>query len=320
MGRWGQGDNEARVVVATHPANAQKSRVGLTRAGLVYELFFTDLPQSAFTAADVVALSLHRGAFEPALADEDQEQDPDRWCSHSSGGQQAWQILSQWVWNLRLELGHQLEPAPMRTTEFAPVMAEASEREASTSGYASPESSLPWKAGRFSGRDCVPQADGTRRCSAGKSRHPTEQRREADGTLRVLFAAKIRDGRGCQLREQCQWHGTTTKKPRRVSLLLHPLGIGEAPVLWKDWSRRPCRRAAMQLCRSQRVEVQVEQASQADPAASLSTLSRAPRAHYRLSWEERLARNARPPGASRVRIKLFGMPEVFAASLGLATA
>jgi hypothetical protein len=38
---------------------------------VVYELFFTQLPQGAFTACDVVALSLHRGAFEPTLADED---------------------------------------------------------------------------------------------------------------------------------------------------------------------------------------------------------------------------------------------------------
>jgi hypothetical protein len=208
-----------RVVVATHPASEKKSRIGLTRSGLVYELFFTNLPQGAFTAADIVAFYLHRGAFEPALADEDQEQDPDRWCSHSPYGQEAWQIISQWVWNLRLELGHQLEPAPMRTTEFAPGIAEASECPAGTFGYASPEGGLPWKAGRFSGRDFAPQADGTLRCPAGKSLHPTEQRREADGTLRVLFAAKIRDCRGCQLREQCQWHGTTTKKPRRVSLL-----------------------------------------------------------------------------------------------------
>jgi hypothetical protein len=307
-----------RVVVATHLANAQKSRIGLTHSGLVYELFFTDLPQGAFTASDVVALYLHRGAFESALTDEDQEQDPDRWCSHAPCGQDIWQIISQWVWNLRLELGHQLDPTPIRTTEFAPASTETSEGEASPFGYASPEGGLPWKAGRFSGRDFAPQADGTLRCPAGKSLHPTEQRREADGTLRMLFAAKIRDCRGCQLREQCQWHGTTTKKPRRVSLLLHPLGIGEAPVLWRDWSRRHYRRAAMQLWRSQRVEVQVEQASQADPAAA--PLSRAQRAHYRLSWEERLACNARPPGAARVRIKLFGIPEVFAASLGLATA
>ena len=51
-----------RVVIATHPAQATKSRVGVTRAGVVYELFLTALPQSAFTASDVVALYLHRGA------------------------------------------------------------------------------------------------------------------------------------------------------------------------------------------------------------------------------------------------------------------
>src|SRR5437763_10085893 len=96
-----------RVIVATHLAGAAKSRIGVTRSGVVYELFLTNLPQSAFTAADVVALYLHRGAFENALADEDVEQDPDRWCSHSAWGQEAWHIISQWVWNLRLELGHQ---------------------------------------------------------------------------------------------------------------------------------------------------------------------------------------------------------------------
>src|SRR5712692_5931092 len=111
-----------RVVVATHPASKQKSPVGVTRAGVVYELFFTNLPQQAFTASDVVELYLHRGAFEPQLSDEDQEQDPDRWCSHSAWGQEAWSIVSQWVWNLRLELGHQLLTSPVRTTEFAPVL------------------------------------------------------------------------------------------------------------------------------------------------------------------------------------------------------
>jgi len=58
-----------RVVVATHPATKKKSPVGVTRAGVVYELFFTNLPQRAFTACDVVELYLHRGAFEPLLSD-----------------------------------------------------------------------------------------------------------------------------------------------------------------------------------------------------------------------------------------------------------
>jgi hypothetical protein len=81
----GKKGNRCRVVVATHPAASKKSRIGQTREGVVYELFFTQLPQDGFTASDVVALYLHRGAFEPVLSDEDEELDPDRWCSHSPG-------------------------------------------------------------------------------------------------------------------------------------------------------------------------------------------------------------------------------------------
>jgi len=117
-----------RVIVATHPAGKKKSPVGVTRAGVVYELFFTNLPQQAFTASDVVELYLHRGAFEPTLADEDKEQDPDRWCSHAAWGQECWQLVAQWVWNIRLELGHQLHPDPVRTTEFAPALLPQTEQ------------------------------------------------------------------------------------------------------------------------------------------------------------------------------------------------
>src|SRR5712692_6895764 len=195
----GPDGQRCRVVVATHPANAQKSRIGLTRSGLVYELFFTKLPQDAFTAADVVALYLHRGAFEPLLADEDQEQEPDRWCSHAPCGQDAWQIISQWVWNLRLELGHHLEPTPLRTTEFAPTP-EAKEPQALSSGYGPPTSATSWKAGRLSGQDFVLQPDGTLRCPANQVLSATEQRREADGSLRLVYAARISQCRGCPLR------------------------------------------------------------------------------------------------------------------------
>ena len=46
--------------------------------GVVYELFFTQLPQDGFTASDVVALDLHRGAYAAVLCDEDEEQESDR--------------------------------------------------------------------------------------------------------------------------------------------------------------------------------------------------------------------------------------------------
>src|SRR6266566_458755 len=309
-----------RLVVATHPAGAAKSRIGVTRSGVVYELFLTNLPQSAFTAADVVALYLHRGAFENALADEDLEQDPDRWCSHAACGQEAWQIISQWVWNLRLELGHQLEPEPMRTTEFAPAVSEAKEQQPPSSGYGKPSVAAPWKAGRFSGQDFVLQSDGTLRCPANQSLVAHERRKEADGSLRVVYAASIRSCRPCPLRDQCQWNGSATAKPRQVSVLLHPLVVGSAPLLWRDWSRREHRRACMQLVRHQRIEVSMLPAATASPCQAAVILSRAQRAHARLSWAERFARNARPSTAGQVTMKLFGIPERFAASLGLATA
>jgi hypothetical protein len=57
-----------RLVVAAHPAGTAKSRIGVSRAGVVYELFLTKLPQGAFTASDVVALYLHRGAGDQCVS------------------------------------------------------------------------------------------------------------------------------------------------------------------------------------------------------------------------------------------------------------
>jgi hypothetical protein len=229
-------------------------------------------------------------------------------------------VISQWVWNLRLSLGHQLHPDPVRTTEFAPALPLLTPHAAPASGYAPPQVGLPWKAGRFSGQDFALQPDGTLCCPASQKLLPHEQRREADGSLRVVYGASIRHCRPCPLREQCQWHGNATAKPRQVSVLLHPLPVGAAPLLWRDWSRRVHRRACLQLVRHQRLEVSLSPPATASPPAADVILSRAQRARYRLSWQERLARNARGPTAGPVTIRVFGVPAAFAASLGLATA
>jgi len=166
----GPAKEACRVVIATHPATETRSPIGVTRGGVVYELFFTRLSQDAFTASDIVALYLHRGAFETTLSDEDQEQDPDRWCSQTAHGQEVWQMVSQWVWNLRLELGHQITSDPVRTTEFAPaLLPPLTPATAPAQGYAKASVALPWKVGRFSGQDFALQADGTLRCPADQS-------------------------------------------------------------------------------------------------------------------------------------------------------
>ncbi len=212
-------------------------------------------------------------------------------------------------------------------TEFAPAIPSQSEQATASSpshppasGYGPPATATSWKKGRFSGQDFALQPDGTLRCPAGQSLSVLERRREADGSLRVVYAASIRSCRPCPLREQCQWRGSATKKPRQVSVLLHPSVVGSGPVLWRDWSRRFYRRACIQLVRHQCVKVEVEPPTSASLAVESTSLSRAERAHYRLSWAERLARNARPLTAGQVTIRLFGVPEHFATSLGLATA
>ncbi len=281
------------MIVAAHPAGKKKNPVGVTRKGVVYELFFTNLPQHAFTACDVVELYLHRGAFEPVLSDEDKEQDPDRWCSQSAWGQEAWHVISQWIWNLRLELGHQFNSQPSRTTEFAPAAPPPAPHSAPASGYTPPEGGAAWKTNRFTGQDFALQPDGTLRCPAGQTLTAHERRREADGSLRVVYGASIRSCRPCPLREQYQWNGSTTAKPRQVSVLLHPLVVGSAPLLWNDWDRREHRRACLRLLRDQRVKMNLSPPVAVAPSTMEGILSRTQQAHCRLSWKTRLDRNAR---------------------------
>ncbi len=90
------GGPSLRLIVATHPASSTPPSIGVQREDQVYELFVATIPSNAFTPSDVLDLYLHRGSFETVLADEDAEQDPDRWCSHMPSGQEFWQILSQW--------------------------------------------------------------------------------------------------------------------------------------------------------------------------------------------------------------------------------
>jgi hypothetical protein len=324
-----------RVIVAIHTTAPTKAPVGTTRGEAVYELFYTALPPGAFTPADVVALYLHRGAFETVLADEDKEQDPDRWCSHTAWGQEFWLILAQWIWNLRLELGHALHPAPMRTTEFAPVCIELMAKPGSIVradvSYQPPMWAVS-RMGCIAGEHFTPQPDGTVQCPAGFPLYPQERRPERDGSVRVVYAARIGHCRPCPRREECQGYGAATKKPRRMSAVLWPRETTEEiialppplpashPILWGDWPRCFHRREVVKLLRHQRVEVEI--ADTAPPAQSQSSrlISRAERAHWRLSWAERLARNARPKTIPEVSIRLFGIPDAFAAFLGLRAA
>jgi hypothetical protein len=124
-GGWlplGEGLPDIRVIVTRHPAPpvGKSVTVGKRIDAWVYELFLTDLEADGFLAEDVLDLYHGRGAFEAVLSDEDVEEDPDRWCSHTECGQELWQIMCQWLWNLRLSLGQTLQEAELREIEWAP--------------------------------------------------------------------------------------------------------------------------------------------------------------------------------------------------------
>lgn len=188
------------------------------------------------------------------------------------------------------------------------------------------------RVGSLGGQDFLPQADGTLRCRQGATLYSQERRLEHDGTVRVLYAARIADCRSCPIRTQCQGHGISTKKPRRVSAVLHPLSqllpeeqsaeslsvLPPHPILWGDWSRCQPRRAWIRWQRSHLVTVEAPPISPLPSTPSL--LSRAERAHWRLTWHQRLARNARPPSAPPVEITIYGISTAFAQALGLRVA
>ena len=338
-----------RLVIATHPARDPDPAVGVERDGVVYELFASTLPTPAFTASDVLDLYLHRGSFETVLADEDKEQDADRWYSRTPWGQEFAQILAQWAWNIRLELGQHLSQAELRTTEFAPAHGaeppSTDELEPAAAPppavtYGPPQWARPSFTHGFPGSAFTPQPDGSLRCPANHPLYLQERRPERDGSLRLLYAARIGHCRACPLRAQCQ-ESSTTLKPRRVSAVLRPLSSSHAdsslppdpasvprasaPVLWCDWPRCSIRRTWLKMLRSQTVclESTAPLSPPRGPCSTEKILTRAERAHWRLSWDQRLARNARSADAPRLIVTLHGLPAPFAAAFGfdlLATA
>jgi hypothetical protein len=272
------------------------------------------------------------------LADEDEEQDADRWVSHTPCGQEFFQILAQWLWNLRLELGQHLAPAVVRTTEFAPAHAAspAPVREPTPAvAYGPAQWAKRSFTGGFPGSAFTQQPDGTLRCPADRPLYAQERRPERDDSLRVLYAGRIGYCRTCSLRDQCQEH-PSTKKTRRVSAMFWPIAFDplsastlplspplpssppSAPLLWRDWPRRQLRRHWLRLIRRETVTVSWKPSHLPDlPLETGETLfTREWRTHYRLSWSQRSARNARPAEAPTLSVLLHGLPTRFFESFG----
>ncbi|HKV00581.1 MAG TPA: hypothetical protein VJQ26_00570, partial [Ktedonobacteraceae bacterium] len=78
------------------------------------------------------------------------------------------------------------------------------------------------------------------------------------------------------------------------------------------------RRAWLKLVRSERVGLESSATPTYSPVPPEDISTRAQRADFRLCWEQRLARNARPSDAPPLFVTLYGLPATLAHSFGFA--
>jgi len=332
---WLEDGLRCRVVIARRaaPPPPQTVTVGKRVGDVVYELFFTTTEDDAFLVQDIVGLYYGRGAFEGVLADEDVEQDPDRWCSYTPYGQELWQIASQWIWNVRLVLGSTLQTAPLREIEWSPIPDTLPATTPSLSSEEAREEEygpLHWAGdagrarGRFAASTFTLQEDGTLRCPAGASLWLQEQRQETPYAQRLVFCAPLEECQTCLLREPCLGRGARGNRARRVSAVRRLLPLSRSPcqregtllaIHWVDIPGRSIRRHWIGHWRSQSVEV-VPLTEKLEKLSAPPRPPRAVRRHQRLSWKERLDRNAwwGPP---RVRLLLYGVGSALTSLLRL---
>jgi hypothetical protein len=255
------------------------------------------------------------------LADEDRAGDPDRWCSYSPAGQELWQVVWHWVWNLRLALGRQLVAAPVRSIEWAPAPTAAPppvavplDQPAETYG--------PWQwarqwgraAGRLGANTFTLRADGQVQCPAGAVLWPTATRQETADTQRRICSARATDCRRCAMRTACLGRGVSGERARRVSARrrrLVPMEVTThlptrpAAMTWTDGAGRRRRRTWMMHWQRQAVTITVLPS----PLAPLAPPPRAARAHRRWGWDERFSRNACAP-LRLATIHVAGVPQL----------
>jgi len=92
------------------------------------------------------------------------------------------------------------------------------------------------------------------------------------------------------------------------------------PVLWHDLPRAHIRRNFLGVIRTETLDIIRDAACLSEPLIEPppQILTRPQRAHWRLSWQERLARNARLSTAPSLTLTLHGLPASFAHLYGFA--
>jgi len=151
--------------------------------------------------------------------------------------------------------------------------------------------------GCIAGEHFTAQPDGTLQCPAGFPLYPKARHLERDGSVRVVYAARIGHCRPCPRREECQGYGAATRETtsceRGTLATRHDRGSRCSPASTSSFptycvgrlaAMRMTRREVVKLLRHQRVDVELAETSPPAQSPPIRLISRAERAHYRLGW------------------------------------
>lgn len=241
-----------RLIIARRPADSEsEASIGKRVGEWIYEMIATDRPAAQWDAAQVFALYLERGAFERTLGEEDREMPTDRWVTYQEHGEEMWQILCQWIWNLRLRRGVQASKA-VPDRDVLDTIAEAIQGEPVTLPRedlacfgdaaepdlddAPPTSAAPPASGAARGAPApsrspvdpvVPVAFGTGAfrqrdahtaiCPAGVEMYAAERRYLAKG-YRIRYAAPLARCKACEWSVPCRGTNDPNVRARRVTM------------------------------------------------------------------------------------------------------
>jgi hypothetical protein len=185
--------------------------------------------------------------------------------------------------------------------------------------------------GKFSGTDFTIVDERTLLCPAGHAMYRRELRQNRLGDLLILFGINPRTCAQCELQQQCFAQGSKGTGGRRVTVVRKrlstpnlepqprttasmssveqppPLRSANQPVIWLDCPATRLRRELKQQLQRQQVMIESVQLTSLPQEQTIPVFTRDQRAHRRLSWSERLARNALPETGIHWRVQLFGI-------------
>ncbi len=342
-GSWTGYTGKIRLIVVRTPYNPKhKHRIGKRKADFIYELFISSHSEAGLTGSDILSLYYGRGGFEKLLADEDVEQNYDRWCSWHPQGQEFCQILGQWVWNWRLRAGLAHQTQPLRQTVWSsakesltptPKLSISSDTSTESSvddaEYAPPQVAKGWakSLNKFSGKDFTLLDEKTLQCPASLNMSPGEVRHNRYGDELILFGMKPKFCQQCSLKSNCLADSSKGIGGRRITVIrkklsqpAKPISLPSAsraiaqpflnypnlPVIWLDFPTTRLRRDLTHELRKQKIffELIIKTASIA--ISSTQYITREQRSHQRLSWFQRREKNSLQNTNSYWQVKLSG--------------